>query len=431
MGEGTTAKRDRHRSPGEGSVYEVDAGGHRWRGAMTWTDPDGTRHRRVVQGETSKDARDKLDRLRDELRLGTIAPAGHGVTVGEYLADWIEREKAHVRPSTWRSHETHVRCYLVPALGMRSLSRLSPAEVERALARFTQSGRPVLPNERLGRRPKDPAKLKQDDQGGTVRPPKRHEPISPLTARHVRATLRVALAAAVRDGRLGRNVAADARPPYVPHKPVAYLSAAEVRKLLDETQDDQYGPVYALAASTGLRLGELLGLEWSDVDLEAGTLAVRRSMALAQNGAWQLAEPKSARSRRTIPLPSVTREALKRRRAVQEADRTAAGTAWQDLDSLIFTDALGRPMRPEGVSAAFQKAREAASLPRVRFHDLRHSAATLMLAEGVPLAVISEWLGHAGIAITAQHYAAVVPQLRRDAADALDRALQVKDQPKD
>jgi integrase len=88
-------------------------------------------------------------------------------------------------------------------------------------------------------------------------------------------------------------------------------------------------------------------------------------------------------------------------------------------------------MRPEGVSAAFQKARQAASLPRVRFHDLRHSAATLMLAEGVPLAVISEWLGHAGIAITAQHYAAVVPQLRRDAADALDRALQVKDQPKD
>jgi integrase len=167
------------------------------------------------------------------------------------------------------------------------------------------------------------------------------------------------------------------------------------------------------------------------VDLAAGTLAVRRSLALAQNGAWQLAEPKSARSRRTIPLPSVTRDALERRRVVQEADRTAAGTAWQDLDGLIFTDVLGRPMRPEGVSAAFQKAREAASLPRVRFHDLRHSAATLMLAEGVPLAVISEWLGHAGIAITAQHYAAVVPELRRDAADALDRALQAKGQPKD
>jgi integrase len=88
-------------------------------------------------------------------------------------------------------------------------------------------------------------------------------------------------------------------------------------------------------------------------------------------------------------------------------------------------------MRPEGLSAAFQKARQAAGLPRVRFHDLRHSAATLMLAEGVPLAVISEWLGHAGIAITAQHYAAVVPQLRREAADAMDRALQAKDRPTD
>ena len=408
-------------------------GGHRWRGALTWTDPDGTRHRRVVQGQTSKDARERLDKLRDELRLGTIAPAGHGITVGEYLTDWIEREKTHVRPSTWRSREMHVRCYLVPTLGRRPLSRLSPAEVERALARFTQSGRPVLPNERrLGRRPKDPAKLQRTgDATATVQPPKRHAPISPLTARHVRATLRIALAAAVREGRLGRNVASDARPPYVPHRPVTYLSAADVRNLLDATQDDPYGPLYALAASTGLRLGELLGLSWSDLDLEAGTLTVRRSLAVAHDGAWQLAEPKSSRSRRTIPLPSIGRDAINRRKASQDAESTAAGTVWQDQHNLIFTDGVGRPMRPEGVSAAFQKARGAAGLPRVRFHDLRHSAATLMLAEGVPLAVISEWLGHAGIAITAQHYAAVVPQLRREAADAMDRALRVKSRPTD
>ncbi len=433
MSQRATAKKDRHRSPGEGSVYEVDAGGHHWRGAITWTDPDGTRHRRVVQGETSKDARDKLDRLRDELRLGTIAPAGHGITVGEYLADWIEREKTHVRPSTWRSREMHVRCYLVPTLGRRPLSRLSPADVERVLARFTQSGRPVLPNERrLGRRPKDPTRPPSDAQTvETVKIPKRHEPVSPLTARHVRATLRIALAAAVREGRLGRNVAADARPPYVPHRPVTYLNAHDVRKLLDATQDDPYGPVYALAASTGLRLGELLGLAWSDLDLEVGTLTVRRSLAVAHDGAWQLAEPKSARSRRTIPLPSIARRSLARRQTTQKGDRDVAGSAWQDRDNLIFTDVLGRVMRPEGVSAAFQKTRAAAGLPPVRFHDLRHSAATLMLAEGVPLAVISEWLGHAGIAITAQHYAAVVPQLRRDAADAMDRALRVNGPPTD
>ncbi len=428
-----TSSKSRHRSPGEGSVYPVDDDGHRWRGALTWTEPDGTRHRRVVQGQTSKDAREKLDKLRDELRLGTIAPAGRGITVGEYLADWIEREKAHVRPSTWRSREMHVRCYLVPTLGRRALSRLSPADVERALARFLQSGRPVLPNERrLGRRPKDPNKRPPEaETAGAVKLPKRHEPVSALTARHVRATLRIALAAAVREGRLGRNVAADARPPYVAHRPVTYLNAADVRKLLDATHGHPYGPLYALAASTGLRLGELLGLAWSDVDLEAATLTVRRSLAVAHDGGWQLAAPKSARSRRTIPLPSIAREALTRRQTTQEGEREAAGSAWQDRDDLIFTDALGRAMRPEGVSAAFQKTRAAAGLPAVRFHDLRHSAATLMLAEGVPLAVISEWLGHAGIAITAQHYAAVVPQLRQEAADAMDRALRAKDHPTD
>jgi integrase len=144
---------------------------------------------------------------------------------------------------------------------------------------------------------------------------------------------------------------------------------------------------------------------------------------MARDGGWALAQPKSARSRRTIPLPALARDALTRERARQKVARAAAGDAWQNRDKLVFTDAIGRPLRPEGVSAAFQRAREAAGLPHVPFHALRHSAATLMLAEGVPLAVISEWLGHAGIAITAAHYAAVVPALRRDAADAMDRAL--------
>jgi integrase len=401
-GLGTTSKNSRHRSPGEGSVYELRAG--HWRGALSWTDSEGLRHRRAVSGHTSAEAHDKLDDLRRELRLGTITPAAKGSKVGEYLEDWIEREKTHIRPSTWRTRETHVRCYLIPTLGNRPLSRLSPAEVERALARFTSAGRPV-------------------SEGDRKRGRQKHKPVSPLTARHVRATLRIALAAAVREGRLGRNAAADAKPPYVAHRAVSYLSAPDVRVLLTVTQDDLYGPVYALAASTGLRLGELLGLAWTDLDGLAGTLTVRRSLAAAQGGGWKLAEPKSARSRRTIPLPKRAREALARQRARQGAAKEIVGDAWQDRDGLVFTDSVGRPIRPGAVSSAFQKARAAAGLPVVTFHDLRHSAATLMLAEGVPLAVISEWLGHAGIAITASHYAAVVPALRRDAADAMDRAL--------
>ena len=406
----STATKTRRRSAGEGSVYEAPDG--RWRGAVTWTEPDGKRSRRIVSAPTSALARDKLDDLRRELRLGTIAPAGKALTVADYLTSWLERDSARVRPATSRGRETHVRCYLTPALGRLALVRLKPTDVERALAGFMADGRPKTADDR-----------KRGRQS--------HPPTSPLTARHVRATLRRALADAVRDGLVSRNAAGDARPPYVAHRPVVYLTAPDVRRLLEATADDEHGPLYALAVSTGLRLGELLGLSWPDIDMDAGTLTVRRSLARAQGGGWALAQPKSTRSRRTIPLPAVARDALRRQRVRQDAARTAAGSAWQDRDGLAFTDAIGRPLGPGGVSAAFQRGREAAGVPRVRFHDLRHSAATLMLAGGVPLAVISEWLGHSGIAITAAHYAAVVPQLRREAADAMDRALAPVDRPQE
>lgn len=396
----STGRRSRRRSAGEGSVYEATDG--RWRGAVTWTEPDGTRSRRIVSAPTSTEARDKLDALRRELRLGTLAPAGPRQTLSDFLATWIERDRNRVRPSTWRQREMHVRCYLIPALGRHALVRLSAADVERATAAFMANGRPeTVDDRRRGRQ--------------------RHSPVSPLTARHVRATLRRALGDAARDGLVGRNAAADARPPYVPHSPVAYLTAPDVQRLLDATAGSAQGPLYALAATTGLRLGELLGLTWPDV--ADGTLTVRRSLARSAAGGWELAQPKSARSRRTIPLPAIARDALDRQRVRQDTERASAGAAWQDRDGLVFTDGVGRPLRPEGVSARFRRERDDAGVPKVRFHDLRHSAATMMLAEGVPLAVISEWLGHAGIAITASHYAAVVPALRHEAAAAMDRAL--------
>ena len=395
----STAAKVRRRSAGEGSVYR---NGERWRGAVTWTEPDGTRHRRLVTGATSDEAREKLDDLRRDLRLGTIELPGRTLTVGEFLTDWIERHRSRVRPSTWRTAEMHVRAYLVPALGRTALRRLSSADVERAMAAFLATGRPKRPVKR--------SRGRQNAAG-----------VSPQTVRHIRSTLRRALADAVRDGLAGRNAAADARPPYAPHRPIVYLTVPDLRRLIDATRDDELGPLYALAASTGLRLGELLGLSWADIT--DGSLTVRRSLARAQGSGWTLAEPKSARSRRTIPLPLTARQALEVQRTRQRFARNAAGSAWQDRDGLVFTDAVGRPLRPEAVSRTFGKARDGAGVPRVRFHDLRHSAATTLLTQGVPLAVISEWLGHAGIAITASAYAAIVPDLRREAAEAMDRAL--------
>jgi integrase len=397
---GAPKQKDRRRSPGEGSVYPF-RGGHR--GVINWTDPDGTRHRRTVRGATADDTRAKLDDLRRDLRLGTLAPAGPALTVGEYLATWIERDRIRVRPSTWRGRESHVRVYLIPALGRLPLGRLTAADVERALSAFLVSGRP--------QRPAAGARIGRTNPGG----------ISAQTVRHIRTTLRRALAEAVRDGLAGRNAAAESRPPYLPHRPITYLSARDLARLLDVTRDDEYGPIYALAATTGLRLGELLGLSWADV--ADGRLTVRRSLARAHGNGWELTQPKSARSRRTIPLPARARQAIETQRTRQRFAQNAAAAAWANRDGLVFTDSVGRPLRPEILSRAFQKARDAAGVPRVRFHDLRHSAATALLTAGVPLVVVSEWLGHSGVAITAASYAAVVPELLTEAAEAMDRAL--------
>ena len=165
MAKSTT--RTRRRSGGEGSVYEVAGGG--WRGAITWTEPDGTRRRRLVRGATSDLARDALDQLRLELKRGTIAPPGRTLTTGAYLADWIERHRARVRPSTFRGIESHVRIYLVPSLGRIPLARLTAADVERAIAGWMRTGRPLTTSKRGRQVP---------------------APVSPQTARHVRSTLR-------------------------------------------------------------------------------------------------------------------------------------------------------------------------------------------------------------------------------------------------
>lgn len=400
MPKSTAPTKVRRRSAGEGSVYPYRDGRHR--GAITWTDPDGTQHKRTVTGRTADEARAKLDDLRRDLRIGTLAPAGAALTVGDYLAGWVQRDRIRVRPATWRGRESHVRVYLIPSLGRIALARLSAADVERAMSSFLASGRPDRPAKRTRGR---------QNVGG----------VSAQTVRHIRTTLRRALADAVRDGLAGRNAAAESRPPYLPHRPITYLGTRDLAKLLDATADDEYGPIYALAATTGLRLGELLGLEWGD--LADGRMSVRRSLARAHGNGWELAEPKSARSRRTIPLPARARQAIETQRTRQRFAEKAAGTAWANRDGLVFTDAVGRPLRPEAVSRDFGKARDLAGVPRIRFHDLRHSAATALLTAGVPLVVVSEWLGHSGVSITASAYAAVVPELLTEAADAMDRAL--------
>lgn len=380
----STAKPKR-RLNGEGSITEDKARG-RWRGAVAWTDPDGTPRRKYVTGPTAEAVRARVTKLRGDLDIG-VRPAAPR-TVGEYLTGWLLAERSRVRPASWRYRDGHVRLYLVPTIGARRLGDLAPRDVEAMTTGMLERG------------------------------------LSPRTAAGCRTTLRKALSDAQRDGLVHRNVAALARPPRIPGREVEYLTRDELRHLLDSLGDDPMGPLVTVAAMTGLRSGELLGLRWPDVDMDRRTLTVRQAMARDWDGGYSLAEPKTTRSRRTIHLPAAAVLSLEARRDRQDADRIAAGDdTWQDVDALIFTDRLGRPLRGDEVSPTFRRLLVRAGIRHVPFHALRHSWATLALASGVPLKVIADNLGHASITVTAAYYSGIVPELNRDAADAIGRAL--------
>jgi integrase len=296
-----------------------------------------------------------------------------------------------VRPSTSRAHEQHLRDYILPALGPIKLREIAPSAVERLMGTILSKGR------------------------------------SASTARAVRTTLGQVLHDAQRDGLIVRNAASLARPPRVERHELRILTAGETRQLLDGVAGDAMGPLVVVAATTGLRLGELLGLSWADLEIDGAqpTLTVHRSMARAAGrNRYALAEPKTGRSRRTIELGSTTTRALRRQKARQAADQLAAGPAiWQNVDLLVFTDELGRPLHPWAVSRAFSAALKRLSLPHVRFHDLRHGVASLLLVQGVPLRLVSEQLGHSSIAITGDIYSHIDREQKRATADALERAI--------
>jgi len=378
----TEAAPKKRRQRGDGSIYRTAGGA--WRGALLVPDPaTGRPTRRYLSGPTADAVRRKMTRLRADVDRGTTS-AGPRLTTGAYLRTWVGTIAPTIRPSTLRGYRGHVDAYWIPLLGAVPLARLNPADVEAAMA--TLGGRGV----------------------------------GPSTIRGARSTLRRALGRAVRDGLVSRNAATLAAPPRLAARDIDYLTPAQVRTVIEVTSGDELGAAWTVAVTTGLRLGELLGLSWADV--AAGTLTVRRSLARDAAGGWSLGETKTSRSRRTIPLPAAARAALEDQRGRQDAARSRAGTAWQDSADLVFTDVVGRPLRPTDVSKAWRRTADRLGIT-VPFRALRHTAATLWLTAGVPLVVVSEALGHTNLTITAMHYAAIAPELRAATATAMDRAL--------
>lgn len=241
--------------------------------------------------------------------------------------------------------------------------------------------------------------------------------------REIHSVLRRCLNVALRYGLVNRNVALMVPPPRLPQNDVHPLTAEEARRLIDATRDDRLGARWAIAVTLGLRQGEVLGLWWSDIDLDRRELRVSRQFlrTRARDSDDRFGSLKSRRSRRTLVLPPSLVDALRRHRTIQDQEKSTAAY-WQD-ERLVFTTPAGTPLDHSADTRAFKAALRAAEVRAVRLHDLRHTAATLLLSEGVHPRVVMEMLGHSQFGLTMNTYSHVMPSVLGGAADVLERSL--------
>ncbi len=379
------------RGHNEGSIYQRESDG-KWCAVVNLGYADGRRKRKSIYGKTRKEVAEKLKvALRDQQQGLPVAVERQ--TVAQFLDRWLaDVVRGSVRPRTHDSYAQLARLYLTPALGRHQVAKLEPRQVQAAL------------NDLRARR------------------------LSARTVRSARAVLCQALGQALKWGLVARNVAALTEAPRVERHEFQILDPDQARRFPDAVRGDRLEALYAVALALGLRQGEALGLRWQDVDLDAGALHVRVALQRRVKEAPRLVEPKTRRSRRTLPLPKEVAAHLRAHRARQLEDRLRAGQVWQgDARGLVFATAIGEPLDDRILRYRFKILLERADLPRIRFHDLRHSCASLLVAQDVHPRLVMEILGHSEIGTTMNIYSHVIPDAMREAVGALDRLLAVGD----
>jgi integrase len=309
-------------------------------------------------------------------------------TVATFLQGWLGSVGSIVRPTTLAYYRMIVDCHLVPRIGGVPLQALTAGQINALYGTLLREGR-------------------RDGRGG----------LSRKSVRNVHMVLRRALADAVRWDRLVRNPADLADPPPARRGDAPTMktwTAAELRRFLAHVEGERLYGAWVVAATTGMRRGEVLALRWRDVDLTLGRLSISQQVTTLGNRPV-VSSPKTAKSRRLVALDPATVEALRGHRIAQAQERLLMGPAYRDED-LVFAWPDGRPIHPDLFSQWFDRRLQAAGLPRIRLHDLRHTHATLALAAGIHPKVVSERLGHSTISITLDTYSHVSPGLQEEAA---------------
>ena len=350
------------RGNGEGSVYRRKDGW--WVGQCVIETPDGTKTK-YIYSKTRKEAAAKLAKTLSERASGLIYDCG-SLTVEEYLDKWLDGIEGTVRERTWKRSEEIVRLHLVPTLGKIRLDRLNALQVQSLYRSKLDSG------------------------------------LSHRTAQIIHATLHKALKQAVRWQLTPRNVTNAVEPPKATKKEIRSLDEEQVHRLLESAKGNALEALYLLAVTTGMRQGELLGLQWRDVDFERGILQVSRTI---YNG--RIEASKTPKSRRSVKLTQTSIRVLLKHPRISE---------W------VFCTKVGTTLSCQNLrTRSWKPLLKKASLPYdTRFHDLRHTCATLLLTKGVHPKIVQELLGHSSISITLDTYSHVLPNMQEKAVKAME-----------
>ena len=368
------------RGHGEGSIYQRKDG--RWVGEMTLEDHS----RKQFYGKTKKEVQEKLRQAINDQKQGTLA-TGPQQTLQKYLESWLEEvHKPTIRLTTYVKYRKIIDSHIVPALGHVRLQKLTPQQVQSFYRK------------------------------------KEREGLSPKTINSIHGVLHKALDNAVRWNLVARNVCDAVSPPRIVKAEIQPLTMEQARVLLRAARGHRLEALIVLALTTGMRRGELLGLKWQDINLEKGTLQIRRTLDYYAKIGYVESEPKTAKGRRNIVLPSFVIEKLKLHRDQQLEAQAQSGDEWEDL-GYVFTGLHGGRLNPRYLVKMFDRLLKEAGLPHMRFHDLRHSAATLLLSMDVNAKVVQEILGHSNISMTMDTYSHVLPSMQREAMGKWENEL--------
>jgi integrase len=404
------------RANGEGSIYKRKDG--------TWAAQASIAGQKVYfYGKTQGEVKDKLANALELARKGLYSKPTKQ-TFGEWLDLWLkEYSKPVIRPTTYVSYESLIRRHIKPCLGNIPLKDLQPSQIQKFYNRKLKEGLIDRRSEKTKRKQADKNRESSQEKPATI---------SARTVHYMHILISQSLEQALKENKIFRNPAKATKPPKTEKKEARFLTPEQLTKFFESISAERWYPAFMIDLNTGMRLGELCALKWTNVDLEKGVITVKEAVSRIKSGnGWVLYfhQPKSKKGLRVIPLPVQAVEVLKKLRARQAAEELKLKiTGKYHDDGFVFTWEDGRMVEPNYLSKRFLKLIREHNLS-VNFHGLRHSYASALLKANVHPKVVQELLGDSTISVVLDTYSHVLPGLKERAANKLDDLFAIKNPP--